>query len=50
MVEHYHDHWARLNDCLPLSPQVWSDHSNQIKGTKVYPISALWSIKEHSIM
>jgi hypothetical protein len=33
MVEHYSDHWARRNDRSPLSPQVWSDQSNQIKGT-----------------
>jgi hypothetical protein len=41
MVEHYRDHWARQNDRLPLSPQVWSDQSNQIKEAKVYPISGM---------
>jgi hypothetical protein len=49
MVEHYHDHWGRWNDRLPLSPQVWSDQSNQIKGTKVCPNSGISSIKEHLI-
>ncbi len=50
MVEHYRDHWARWNNCLPLSPWVWSERSNQIKGIKVYPNSGIRSIKEHSIM
>ncbi len=50
MVEHYCDHWARRNDRLPLSPQVWSDQNNQIKGAKVCPNSGIRSIKEHSIM
>jgi hypothetical protein len=49
MVEHYRDHSARWNDCLPLSPQVRSDQRNQIKGTKVCPNSGIRSIKEHSI-
>ena len=49
MVEHYRDHWARRNDCLPLSPWVWSDLSNQIKGIIVCPTSGIRCIKEHSI-
>ncbi len=49
MVENYHDHWARRNDHSPLSPQVWSDQSNQMKVTKVCPNSGIRSIKEHSI-
>jgi hypothetical protein len=49
MVEHYCDHWARRNDCSPLSFFVWSDQSNQIKGTIGCPTSGIWSIKEHSI-
>jgi hypothetical protein len=40
MVEHYRDHWARWNDCLPLSPWVWSDQSNQIK--RNHSVSYLW--------
>ncbi len=49
MVEHYCDHWAKWNYPSPLSPQVWSDQSNQIKGTKVCPNTGIRSIKEHSI-
>ncbi len=33
MVQHYHDCWARRNNCLPVSLhlRVWSDQSNQCK-------------------
>ncbi len=30
-----------MDDCSPLSPQVWSDQGNQINGTKVCPISGM---------
>jgi hypothetical protein len=40
MVEHYCDQWTRWNDCLPLSPSVWSDQSNQIK--RSHSVSYLW--------